>query len=184
MRRPKYVKISTDFFEQENILTIEKHKESSTIILFWLEMLFKSRRINGKNLFYLAKDFEITPAVITSIFEISETQYIEYAALLEKLGMIKVNECDIEVFRFWEGNQRDRGSKEYKQWRSEVFKRDKYICQHCKRNGGLIQAHHIKSFSKYKELRFEVSNGITLCEECHKEEHKKRRSMEVYDGSI
>jgi 5-methylcytosine-specific restriction endonuclease McrA len=64
---------------------------------------------------------------------------------------------------------------EYKKWRREVFIRDNFTCVSCERMGGSLEAHHIKSFSNYPELRFEVNNGITLCESCHKIIHHKRR---------
>jgi hypothetical protein len=69
-----------------------------------------------------------------------------------------------------------RGSLEYKNWRKEVFQRDKYQCQKCQavssRNNYIyLHAHHIKSFAFYPELRFELSNGITLCKKCHYKEH-------------
>jgi 5-methylcytosine-specific restriction endonuclease McrA len=43
----------------------------------------------------------------------------------------------------------------------------------CGKTGGKLHAHHIKEFSKHPELRIDVSNGITYCEECHIEFHKK-----------
>lgn len=58
-------------------------------------------------------------------------------------------------------------SAEYKNWRKAVFKRDDYACVDCGYRG-FITAHHIKSFAYYPELRYELSNGKTLCEECHK----------------
>lgn len=72
----------------------------------------------------------------------------------------------------WKGGHSKRyktgyNSPEYKKWRSEVFKRDNYTCQECGKNKCYITAHHIKSFSKHPKLRFEVSNGLTLCENCH-----------------
>ena len=60
-----------------------------------------------------------------------------------------------------------RNSIKYKLWQEAVFKRDNYTCQKCGGRGGDKNAHHIKSFANHPELRFEVSNGMTLCVKCH-----------------
>lgn len=57
---------------------------------------------------------------------------------------------------------------EYKIWRSNVFTRDNWVCKTCGVRGGKLEAHHIKSWANYPELRFDIENGITLCVECHK----------------
>lgn len=77
----------------------------------------------------------------------------------------------------WKGgitpkNQVLRSSNGYKEWRNSVFKRDEYTCRICGKRGGRLNAHHIKMWSKFPELRFAVSNGVTLCEDCHKKIHK------------
>ena len=60
-----------------------------------------------------------------------------------------------------------RNSFEYEEWRRKVFERDLYTCQYCGEIGGYLQADHIKPFALYPELRLELSNGRTLCIECH-----------------
>ncbi|MBP9771463.1 MAG: HNH endonuclease [Candidatus Pacebacteria bacterium] len=74
---------------------------------------------------------------------------------------------------FWKGGitperQRIYNSVEYIEWRKSVFKRDAFTCQGCGCVGGKLQADHIKPFSLFPELRFETSNGRTLCLPCHK----------------
>lgn len=78
----------------------------------------------------------------------------------------------------WKGgitpkNQVERNSKKAKEWRIAVFQRDKFTCQMCGAVGGKLNAHHIKEWAKYKKLRFDISNGITLCESCHKNLHRR-----------
>lgn len=68
-----------------------------------------------------------------------------------------------------ETNQKIRTSIEYRLWRENVFKRDGFKCLECGDDrGGNLEAHHMKPFSIFPELRFEVSNGKTLCKSCHR----------------
>ena len=65
---------------------------------------------------------------------------------------------------------------EYKNWRKQVFERDNYTCKKCGNrssvdNPVVIHPHHIKSYTYYPELRYEVDNGITLCISCHHQTH-------------
>jgi len=80
-----------------------------------------------------------------------------------------------------------RSFTEYIKWRKAVFERDEYICQKCGYDKGhIIEAHHIVRVTdiirkhNLKEVNdayecydlWDINNGITLCKECHKKEHK------------
>lgn len=54
-----------------------------------------------------------------------------------------------------------------KKWRLAVLERDNYTCQVCGSNSRL-EADHIKPHKFFPELRLELSNGRTLCRDCHK----------------
>lgn len=78
----------------------------------------------------------------------------------------------------WKGGimrgRKERNLRIYREWRIKVFMKDNWTCQNCgiKNHLGLgktirLNAHHIKSWKLYPELRYAVDNGITLCEDCH-----------------
>lgn len=73
----------------------------------------------------------------------------------------------------WKGgispeHHRIRESKQFKNWRKAVFERDNYTCQFCGIKGSYLEPDHIKPFAYFKELRFDITNGRTLCKPCHK----------------
>ena len=74
-----------------------------------------------------------------------------------------------------------RGCLKYRQWRSDCFTRDEFICQECFIKGGYLEVHHIKEFNviikEYTiktleqaencEELWNINNGRTLCKKCH-----------------
>ena len=78
-----------------------------------------------------------------------------------------------EQSHLWRGgitgkNELERRSARYGQWRRDVFARDKHTCQQCGKIGGYLHADHIKPFAYHQDLRYEISNGRTLCVPCHR----------------
>lgn len=78
-----------------------------------------------------------------------------------------------ESHHFWRGGitaemARIRNSLETRVWRKAVFERDGYKCVLCGVNDHDLHVDHIKPFSTFPSLRFEVSNGRTLCQPCHR----------------
>ena len=93
---------------------------------------------------------------------------------------------------FWKGGvsiiyqslkEQIRRCFKYRQWRSDVFTRDGFICVICGYNkGGILEADHIVSLSglvrKYQiktieealncEELWNINNGRTLCKVCHR----------------
>lgn len=67
---------------------------------------------------------------------------------------------------------RARKYEEYYNWRVSIFSRDDYSCKKCGDcKGGNLVAHHILNYSEHEHLRTDITNGITLCNECHKTFH-------------
>jgi len=76
-----------------------------------------------------------------------------------------------------------RNSPEAKAWTRAVFKRDNFTCRACHK-GGSLEAHHIYPWAEFPSLRFEVSNGITLCSGCHSFIHMYGRIVTKHINQI
>lgn len=71
----------------------------------------------------------------------------------------------------------DHKSRKWKRKREYILRRDKYMCQRCKRYGRTTEAkevHHIKHADEYPELAYDNKNLISLCHACHNHEHPEK----------
>jgi 5-methylcytosine-specific restriction endonuclease McrA len=72
-----------------------------------------------------------------------------------------------------EERDKRRDSAKSLKWRLAIYHRDGFACQCCgDARGGNLNAHHINDHKSHKDKRFDISNGITLCEPCHRGFHK------------
>jgi len=95
-----------------------------------------------------------------------------------KLNLGKFKEGSIP----WNRKEVDgRQGKKAKDWTKLVIQRDNNICQQCcstKRP----HAHHIKPWDKFVDLRFDISNGQTLCNSCHAIIHGREKCNLLKNG--
>lgn len=70
--------------------------------------------------------------------------------------------------------EEDRNSNRLNQleWSRAVLKRDGFRCVKCC-SGKKLHAHHLTGYAKERERRSDVTNGVALCQACHKEFHSK-----------
>jgi hypothetical protein len=77
---------------------------------------------------------------------------------------------------FWNPNLSDTDrAKRHKlqgvsDWRNQVFQRDNYRCKICGL-GKHINAHHLDGWHWCSDKRFDIKNGVTLCDSCHRQFH-------------
>lgn len=125
---------------------------------------------------------------------------------MEKYGVENYSQTKMfrESFRgsnspVWKGGNRrtirtEREGPEYRDWRKAVFIRDNYTCQICgahnyKGKGKTVSlvAHHLDCFKDFPDKRYDIDNGVTLCDKCHNQFHivyGKRTTRQQYDNYI
>ena len=75
-------------------------------------------------------------------------------------------------------NKDRRSNLDYKLWRESVFSRDEFKCRIADKNCvNYMEAHHILSWREYPELRYQITNGITLCRSHHPKGREKEKRL-------
>ena len=165
----KAINIPVDFFESEPVRGIEYlyGRDGDSIILLYLHLLCDTYKKKPFGIFKIA-NIKLTDECLSNVFDYDSIGH--KLAVLENFDLIKRNDTSIQVFKYWQDKKDRRDSLWYKNWRTAVFERDSFQCQKCGTHKD-IQAHHIKTWKNNKELRYTVSNGVTLCRKCHLEAH-------------
>ena len=166
-----WLKLKRDFFKRHDVRIIEEMENGKDYLLFYLKLLVESVDHNGALRF--SDTIPYNERMLSVVTNTNVDIVKDAMEKLTELGLMEKSDDGTIYVKQIPDKLRDRSTTAYKHWRKSVFERDQYTCRRCKAKGIRLNAHHIKSWKLYPELRFDTSNGITLCERCHKLYHKK-----------
>ena len=86
----KWIKITTDIFDDEKILLIESLPEADSIIVIWFKLLCLAGKINNSGVFMLNDKVAYTDKMLASIFRRKESTVKLALETFETFGMIEI----------------------------------------------------------------------------------------------
>ncbi|WEY99820.1 phage replisome organizer N-terminal domain-containing protein [Bacillus subtilis] len=109
MSEVKWIKLSTQMFEDEKIKLIEQMPESDTILIIWVKLLAQAGKTNASGYIYLNQNIPYTDEMLATIF--NRPLPIVRMALntFQQFGMIEVDENKFISIANWEKHQNVEG---------------------------------------------------------------------------
>ena len=86
----KWIKITTDIFDDEKVLLIESLPEADSIIVIWFKLLCLSGKMNNSGVFMLNDKVAYTDKMLAAIFRRKESTVKMALDTFEKFGMIEI----------------------------------------------------------------------------------------------
>ncbi|WP_144520707.1 phage replisome organizer N-terminal domain-containing protein [Bacillus pumilus] len=105
MGEVKWVKLSTQMFDDEKIKLIEQMPESDTLLIIWVKLLAQAGKTNASGFIYLSENVPYTDEMLAHIF--GRPLGIVRMALdtFRNFGMIEINEQNYISICNWEKHQ-------------------------------------------------------------------------------
>lgn len=100
----KWIKITTDIFDDEKILLIESMPERDSMIVIWFKLLCMAGKQNNSGVFMLNDKIAYTDEMLATIFRRPLNTVRLALQVFEQFGMIEINESVISIPK-WEKHQ-------------------------------------------------------------------------------
>lgn len=108
MAEVKWIKITTDMFDNRKIKHLRRLPEGNSIVLIWIMLLTMAGRCNSGGMIFLTENIPYTPKLLADELDFEENTVRLALEALERFGMIVVKE---EYFAIagWEEHQNIEG---------------------------------------------------------------------------
>ncbi|WP_255472881.1 phage replisome organizer N-terminal domain-containing protein [Planomicrobium sp. CPCC 101079] len=105
----KWIKLSTQMFEDEKIRLIESMPEADTILIVWVKLLSQAGRANANGYIYLSETIPYTDEMLATIFNRPLSTVRMALEVFRNFGMIDVDENHFISISNWEKHQNVAG---------------------------------------------------------------------------
>lgn len=153
----KWIKITTDIFDDEKVLMIESLPSADSIIVIWFKLLALAGKQNNSGVFIMNNRIPYTEEMLASIFR-REINTVRLAlTTFEKYGMIDIID-DVITIPNWGKHQnleQIQARREYKkEWQREYRKKQKLLIQQevSESERGCPQGHNVDTLEEDKEI--------------------------------
>lgn len=135
----KWIKITTDIFDDEKILLIEALPEADSIIVIWFKLLCMAGKQNNSGVFMMSNKVAFTDKMLAAIFRRNEITVKNALDAFEKLGMIEIVDDVITIPNWGKHQTLDRIEQKNEYMRTYMKdyreKQKKIACKtNCKTN--------------------------------------------------
>ena len=118
----KWVKITTDMFDNRKIKHLRRLPEGNSIVLIWVMLITMAGRCNANGMIFLTEDIPYTPKMLADELDFEENTVQLALDALQRLNMITVNKGTFSITN-WEEYQNVDGMERIKeQTRKRVAK--------------------------------------------------------------
>ena len=107
----KWIKITTDIFDDEKILLIESLPEADSIIVIWFKLLCLAGKMNNSGVFVMNDRVAYTDKMLATIFRRKETTVQMALKTFEDFGMIEIIDGVITIPKWCKHQSLDRMEK-------------------------------------------------------------------------
>lgn len=167
----KWIKITTDIFDDEKILLIESLPEADSIIVIWFKLLCLAGKQNNSGVFVMGNRIPYTDKMLATIFRRKESTVQLALQTFEQFGMVEIIDGVITIPNWGKHQNLNQleSKKEYmrnymKEYRQKQKQKalltENTIKTACKNNGKTNSKANVSSADKDKEREIDKERDI------------------------
>lgn len=153
----KWIKITTDIFDDEKMLLIESLPEADSIIVIWFKLLCLAGKMNNSGVFMMNDRIAYTDKMLATIFRRKEATVQMALKTFEQFGMIEIIDGVITIPNWGKHQNLDqiKSKKEYmKNYMREYRAKQKQLT--CKSNSKTNSKANVSEADKERDKEREI----------------------------
>ena len=161
----KWIKVTTDIFDDEKILLIESLPEADSIIVIWFKLLCLAGKMNNSGVFMMNDKIPYTDKMLATIFRRKEATVQLALQTFEQFGMVQIIDDVITIPNWGKHQNLDQleNKREYqRQYMRDYRKKQTEIaCKtNCNTNSNANVSSLDKELDKDKERELEIDREL------------------------
>lgn len=168
MTEVKWIKLSTNIFDDETIKLIEQMPEGDAIIVIWFKLLVKAGLTNNNGLVYLKENIPYTEEMLATVFNKPLATIRLALRVFEQFKMIEITNANEILIKNWEKHQNVAGMEQIKEYNRLAKRRQrekqKQLAIECQKNvldsQGQINDSHETDIDKDKDIEEDIDKEI------------------------